>query len=56
MKRHKLRNRMISAIEMSGDRLVNIVVSYGTMFGKPVRETSASLIDVELMHLLQDMQ
>ena len=31
---------------MSGDRLVNIVVSYGTkMFGKPVREASASLID-----------
>ena len=41
---------MVSAIEMSGDRLVNIVVSYGRkMFGKPVREISASLPDVEFM-------
>ena len=41
---------MISASEMSGYRLVNIVVSYGTkMFGKPVRETSASLNDLEFM-------
>ena len=39
---------MISVIEMSGHRLVNMVVSYGTkMFGKPVRGTSASLTDVE---------
>ena len=41
---------MISAVEMSGNRLVNIVVAYGTkMFGKPVRETSASLTDVEFI-------
>ena len=41
---------MISAIEMSDKRLANIVVSYGTkMSGKPVRETSGSLTDVELM-------
>ena len=41
---------MVSAIEMSGDRLVNIVVSYGTkMFYKPVGETSASLTDVEFL-------
>ena len=33
---------------MLGDRLVNIVVSYGTkMFGKLVSETSACLTDVE---------
>ena len=41
---------MVRAIEMSGDRLVNIVVSYETkMFSKPVREISASLTDVEFM-------
>ena len=40
---------MISPIEMSGDRLVDIVF-YGTkMLGKPVRETSASITDVEFM-------
>ena len=38
-----VRNRMISAIEMSDDRLVNIVASYGTkMFGKPVRDVGQS--------------
>ena len=41
---------MDGAIEMSGDRLVKIVVSYGTkMFGKPVTQTAASLTDVEFM-------
>ena len=41
---------MVSAIEMSGDRLVKSFVSYGTkMLGKPVLETSASLTDVEFM-------
>ena len=41
---------MIRAIEMLGDRLVNMVVSYGTkMFSKPVRETSACFTDVEFM-------
>ena len=40
---------MVRAIEVSGDRLVNIV-SYGTkLFGKPVRETSAGLTDVEFI-------
>ena len=40
---------MICAIEMPVDRLINIV-SFGTkMFGKPVRETSASLTDLEFM-------
>ena len=34
----------------SGERLVDIVVPYGTkMFGKPVRETSVSLTVVEFM-------
>ena len=43
---------MISAIETSGDRLVNIDVSYRTkMFDKPVREASAYLADVEFMAL-----
>ena len=41
---------MISAIIISGDRLVNIVVCYRTkMFCKPVRETSTSLTDVEFI-------
>ena len=39
---------MVSTIEMLGDMLVNIVVSYGTkMFGKPVRQTSAT--DIKYM-------
>ena len=43
-----IRNRMFSAIEMPGDRLVNIVVPYGMkMLGKPVRETSASFSDIK---------
>ena len=41
---------MISTIEMSGDRLVNIVVSYGTKtFSKPVRQSSACLGDVQFI-------
>ena len=37
---------------MSGDRLVNIVVYYGTkIFCKPVGETSAHVTDVEFMAL-----
>ena len=41
---------MDSTVGISSDRLVNIVGSYGTkMFCKPVRETSASLTDVEFM-------
>ena len=37
-----IRNRMVSAVEMLGDRFVNIFVPYGTkMLCKPVRETSA---------------
>ena len=40
---------------MSGDRLVNIVDSYGTkMFGKSVRETSVSLTDLEFMAFAAD--
>ena len=43
---------MISAIEMSCDRLVNIVVSCQTkMFDKFVKEMSASRTDVEFMAL-----
>ena len=51
-----IRKKMVSAVEMPGDRLVNIVVPYGTkMLGKPVRETSASFSDVEF-GTLHDMQ
>ena len=39
---------MDCAVEMPGDRLVNIFVPYGTkMLGKPVRETSASFSDIK---------
>ena len=41
---------MVRVIEMSGERLVNIVVSFLTkVFGKNVTETSDSLSDVEFM-------
>ena len=39
---------MVCAVETPGDRLVNIVVPYGTkMLGKPVRKTSASFSDIK---------
>ena len=48
--------RMASATEMTGDKLVNGVVSNGPkMFCKPVRETSASFSDPKFKDLGHDV-
>ena len=47
-----IRDRMVCAVEMPGEKLVNIVVPYGAkILGEPVRGTSASL-----EHLSHDVQ
>ena len=47
-----IRNRMVCAVEMSGYRLVNIVVPYETkMLGKSVRETSAQFLRCKVWNI-----